>query len=114
MNRASGTSSAEAFIVVEESGERPRTLQLSGVVDIARARVLLDAARSCCAGCSSVAIECSTVERLDAAGLQVLLALAKKLRDMKLDVRLRRPSDAVTAAVRLAGVATELPTDEAP
>jgi len=114
MNQASESMSAEAFIVVGESSEGTRTLKLSGVVDVTRARALLDAARSCCACRSSVAIECSTVERLDAAGLQVLLALARKLRDMKLDVRLRRPSDAVTAAVRLVGVATELPTDEAP
>lgn len=98
---------------ITERSERPRTLRLSGAVDVARVRELLDAARSCAAGRSRVVIECSAVERLDAAGLQVLLALAKKLQSVNFDVRLRSPSEAVLAAVRLAGVESELPIDEA-
>ncbi|MGA2447058.1 MAG: STAS domain-containing protein [Polyangiaceae bacterium] len=104
--------SEDSNVGIAERSERPRTLRLSGAVDVARVRPLLDVARSCGAGGSPVIIECSAVERLDAAGLQVLLALAKKLRSANLDVKLRGPSEAVLEAVRLAGVETELPIDE--
>jgi anti-anti-sigma factor len=104
--------SEDTNVGIAERIERPRTLRLSGAVDVSRVRALLDAARSCGAGRSPVVIECSAVERLDAAGLQVLLALAKKLQSVNLDVRLRSPSEAVLAAVRLAGVESELPIDE--
>jgi anti-anti-sigma factor len=106
--------SQESSIAILDRSERPRTLRLCGALDVARVRVLLDAARSCAAGRAPVAIECSSVERLDAAGLQVMLALAKKLRSLNLEARLHNPSDAVTAALRLAGLEAEFPLiDEA-
>lgn len=54
-------------------------LALDGAVDVSAARRIREAARSCANSEGDVTVACAGLERLDAAGVQVLLALKKRL-----------------------------------
>jgi anti-anti-sigma factor len=88
-------------------------LQLSGSLTIYEARdmqaVLLEAFRQG----TAMAADLSEVQEIDAAGLQLLVALARNCRNAGLSLQFDHPSPAVTEALRWSGLADELGLPEA-
>lgn len=60
----------------EQCSEREEiVLEWGGVVDVSRARELLDHAKACLVDSRDVVVRCDALERIDASGLQILLAM---------------------------------------
>jgi anti-anti-sigma regulatory factor len=77
------------------------TLRVTGIVEIDSIGDLHRVAREAAAAPGLLVLELGAVERLDVAGLQVLLALARR---RERGVRVGRVSDAVTETCRRLGL----------
>ena len=89
-------------------GDAGLAMRLSGDLTIYHARdlqtALLDAFRQG----TAIAADLAEVQEIDAAGLQLLVALARNCRGVGLSLQLNNLSPAVTEALRWSGLASEL------
>ena len=89
----------------EQGTSAAQRLVLTGRVDVSRARALHLEARALHDLGSDVSVEWSEVEALDAAALQILLALDRALRAAGRRLRVSPPSEAVSQTLALTGLA---------
>ena len=87
---------------------QPVRLVLEEALDVTTAGQLVVRCRELAAGPGAVEVEAGAVERVDTAGLQVLLALAGTLRSQGRELRWGAVSTALIEAARLAGAAGAL------
>ena len=94
--------------IEQQRGEAGLAMQLSGSLTIYQARdlrtALLDAFRQG----TAIAADLADVQEIDAAGLQLLVALARSCSGVGLALQFTHPSPAVTEALRWSGLAAEL------
>lgn len=94
--------------IERQRGEAGLALHLSGSLTIYQARdlqtALLDAFRQG----TAISADLAEVQEIDAAGLQLLVALARSCRHAGLALQFNSPSPAVAEALRWSGLAAEL------
>lgn len=109
-----GTQSEDATAVRVVEGADGPVLVLRGRVDVSEARVLHEVALALAPCSSGVTVDCADVERLDAAAVQVLLALRTRLVAAGATLRCAHVLPTVEAILRLAGVREALIGEERP
>jgi anti-anti-sigma factor len=107
-------ASEMGVVVLDDPANGRLILYLSGAVNAGSARLLRDTARTCADAGAGVVVDCSQAESLDAAGLQVIIALSRKLRAKNLKLHLSQPSDAVRAVLRMVALGDEFQMDGEP
>jgi anti-anti-sigma regulatory factor len=90
-----------------DSSAQPWVLRLEGSLRSASAAELLRVAREAAAGNCEIAVECGAVTDLDAAALQVLVALSLALGRSHRRLLLRSPSAPLLDAITLAALKDE-------
>lgn len=86
----------------------PRTMKLEGSVDVSTSQGLLALARERARSPGDVVVDCEGLQRLDAAGVQVLLALKSALEAEGYALRMTAVPDAVFALLLLTGAGEAL------
>jgi anti-anti-sigma factor len=74
-----GGSGGDERVELEASGDH--VVCLEGSVDVSRAAEWLSEAKRAAAKAGGVTVQCEGLERLDASGLQILLALKRAVED---------------------------------
>jgi anti-anti-sigma factor len=94
-------------ILLETSGD----LRIRGTVDVSVAQELLEAARGASLSTTPISVDCTELERLDTATVQILVALCRKQQARGASVRLKGVSPAVRAFLELLGATSALPLE---
>lgn len=89
-------------------GEAGLALQLSGSFTIYQARDLQAALLNAFQQGTAISVDLADVQEIDAAGLQLLVALARSCAAAGLALQFNSPSPAVAEALRWSGLAGEL------
>jgi len=88
---------------IERSGGRVN-LHLEGVVSVAFAGRMLEAARDVAAEPAPTSVHCEHLQHIDCAGVQVLLSLHEVLRTKGFGLALTNVPDSVAQTLRVAGL----------
>lgn len=83
---------------------QPQQLELTGNLDIGRAGELRAPLIEALATAQELQVELSRVERVDTAGLQLLLALARSARERGVAIRWSAPSPTLVEAAKRLGL----------
>jgi anti-anti-sigma factor len=101
-----------ARVAVERHG-RAALARLSGEIDLSNAATVEDQVTGGSAGSTAVAVDLSSLDYLDSAGLAMLSRLATRLTAAAGALRLVVPPDAVVArTLSISGLAAAIPVDE--
>lgn len=91
-----------------QRGDAGLAIQLSGSLTIYQARDLQAALLEVFRQGTAISASLADVQEIDAAGLQLLAALARSCRNAGLALQISNPSAAVTEALQWSGLGSEL------
>lgn len=86
---------------MSESVDSEFVVDCGKTLEVSRCRQFRDSLKAALESGQSVAIDVSSIERIDAAGLQLLCAFMRKAQQCQRSVRWREPSTAFTHSARL-------------
>ena len=100
--------------LLPSSTASPGVLALTGAADITTAKRLLASAREHAAAGGDLIVDCAALERLDGAGVQILLALKREVEKAGRSFRMEAVPERAFGLLLLSGMGQALVSQESP